>query len=105
MGLGSSHGSRNAAYRYRAENAHRFPTTNTGWFLYHKSKNYHSLIGGTKDGLKMGFRLSVWTGAFFLLEDLMDKARRGRQDFLNTVTAGLTTSGVYSLKGECVMKF
>jgi hypothetical protein len=100
LGLGSSHGSRNAGFRYRAENAHRFPTTNTGWFLYHKSKNYHSIIGGVKDGVRMGWRLGLWTGGFFVLEDVVDRARRGRRDFLSTVTAGLTTSGLYSLKGR-----
>ena len=38
--LGSAKGSTNAALRYRAENAHYLPTSQAGWYLYGKSKNY-----------------------------------------------------------------
>src|SRR5579862_1595188 len=55
--LGLSHGSRNAGLRFRAENAHRLPTTPTGWYLYHKSKNYHVALGGIKEGTRMGLRV------------------------------------------------
>jgi hypothetical protein len=97
MFLGSTHGATKAAFRFRAENAHRFPTTSTGWFQYHKSKNYRSVIGGLKDGIKMGLKLGVGAMAFCLFEETVDHARRGQRDFLSTVTAGLTFSGVYSM--------
>lgn len=48
----------------------------------------------------MGWKLSLWSAGFFALEEVMDKARRGKRDFLSTVVAGLTTSGLYSLKGK-----
>ncbi|EAL87413.1 hypothetical protein KXW98_005494 [Aspergillus fumigatus] len=97
MAIGSSHGSKKAAYRFRAENAHRFPTTSTGWFQYHKTKNYIAIVGGVKEGMKMGFKLSAGALAFCIFEETVDYARHDRRDFLSTVTAGLSFSGIYSL--------
>ncbi|KAL2868010.1 uncharacterized protein BJX67DRAFT_73972 [Aspergillus lucknowensis] len=97
MVIGSSYGSRTAAYRFRAENAHRFPTTSTGWFQYHKTKNYVAIVGGVKDGMKMGFKLGSGALAFCLFEETVDYARHDQRDFLSTVTAGLSFSGIYSL--------
>ncbi|KAJ9230729.1 hypothetical protein DTO169E5_8296 [Paecilomyces variotii] len=97
MAIGASHGSKKAAFQFRAENAHRFPTTSTGWFLYHKSKNYKSIVGGVKDGMKLGFKLGAGAMAFCLFEETVDYARHDRRDFLSTVTAGLSFSGIYSL--------
>lgn len=99
MAIGASHGSKKAAYQFRAENAHRFPTTSTGWFLYHKSKNYKSIVGGVKDGMKLGLKLGAGAMAFCLFEETVDYARHDRRDFLSTVTAGLSFSGIYSLLG------
>ncbi|KAL5361935.1 hypothetical protein BJX96DRAFT_153109 [Aspergillus floccosus] len=97
VAIGSSHGSKMTAYRFRAENAHRFPTTSNGWFQYHKSKNYAAVVGGVKEGFKMGFRLGGGALAFCLFEETVDYARNDRRDFLSTVTAGLSFSGIYSL--------
>jgi hypothetical protein len=82
--------------RFRAENAHRLPKTSTGWYLYHKSKNYHMALGGVKEGLKMGAKVSLWTAAFFYIEDCWDEIR-GKKDFLNTVVASLSVAGGFSL--------
>lgn len=100
MVIGASHGSKKAAYQFRAENAHRFPTTSTGWFQYHKTKNYTAIVGGVKEGLKMGFKLGGGAFAFCLFEETVDYARHDRRDFLSTVTAGLSFSGIYSLLGR-----
>ncbi|EAS33528.3 uncharacterized protein CIMG_04552 [Coccidioides immitis RS] len=97
IGLGFSHGSTKAAFRFRAENAHRFPTSPAGWYQYHKSKNYVSMVGGLKDGIKLGTKLSVGVMGFSFLEEIINQARHGNRDFLSTVTAGLTFSGIYSL--------
>lgn len=99
LALGASHGTTRAALRFRAENAHRFPTDSAGWYQYHKSKNYVSMIGGLKDGMKLGTKLSVGVAGFCLLEEVINQARPGNRDFLSTVTAGLTFSGLYSLIG------
>ncbi|KKA25103.1 hypothetical protein T310_0864 [Rasamsonia emersonii CBS 393.64] len=97
MAIGSSYGAKKAAYQFRAENAHRFPTTSTGWFQYHKTKNYKAIVGGVQEGMKMGFKLGAGAMAFCLFEETVDCARNDRRDFLSTVIAGLSFSGIYSL--------
>lgn len=94
--LGMSHGSQMAGFRFRAENAHRLPSTPTGWYLYHKSKNYNMALGGVKEGLKMGAKVSFWTAGFFSIEEMFDRYR-GTKDFLNTVIASLSIAGGFSL--------
>ncbi|KAF2766827.1 hypothetical protein EJ03DRAFT_329724, partial [Teratosphaeria nubilosa] len=69
--LGLSHGATETGLRFRAENAHRFPTTQTGWYLYHKSKNYHMALGGLREAGKMGVRTSVWVGVFVGMEEFI----------------------------------
>ena len=93
--LGMSHGGKTAGMRFRAENAHRFPTSPTGWYLYHKSKNYHTMLGGIKEGLKMGSKLGFWAGSFFIAEEAVDRLR-GKKDFLSTVIAGMTIAASFS---------
>ena len=101
LALGVSHGTTKAAFKFRAENAHRFPTSSSGWYQYHKSKNYKAVLGGLKDGIKMGTKLGAGSLAFCIFEETVDRARDSR-DFLSTVTAGLSFSGIYSLLGMCV---
>ncbi|KAI8955683.1 hypothetical protein F4801DRAFT_275556 [Xylaria longipes] len=96
MTLGLAHGSKMAGLRFRAEHAHRLPTSTTGWYLYHKSKNYHVALGGLKEGFKVGARLSVLSTAMFCAENLFD-VYRGGQDFVNTVMASLAVAGGFSL--------
>lgn len=93
--LGISHGGKTAGMRFRAENAHRFPTTPSGWYLYHKSKNYHMMLGGLKEGLKMGPKIGFWAGSFFIAEEAVDRWR-GTKDFLSTVVAGMTIAAGFS---------
>jgi hypothetical protein len=47
----SSPGATKGAFRYRAENVHRLPPTQTRWFLlYQKSKKYHAMLEDVKEG-------------------------------------------------------
>lgn len=100
--LGAAKGAPQASYRYRAENAHRLPTTQTGWYLYHKSKNYHSIIGGVKEGVRLGSRLSGWAALFVCGEEVVDRLRGGgddrQRDVASTVCASMATAGLYSWK-------
>ncbi len=96
MALGLSHGSQTTGLRFRAENAHRLPSTPTGWYLYHKSKNYHMAWGGVKEGFKMGAKVSFWTAGFFSIEEMFDRYR-GTKDFINTVIASLSVAGGFSM--------
>jgi len=43
--------------------------------LYHKSKNYHIMLGGIKEGIKMGAKLGFWVGSFFFMEEAVDRMR------------------------------
>lgn len=96
MGLGLVQGSKMAGLRFRAEHAHKLPQTTTGWYMYHKSKNYHVALGGVREGLKMGARVSVWTTAMFCIEAMFDNYR-GSTDFVNTVLACVSVAGGFSL--------
>ncbi|KAI1632504.1 hypothetical protein F4809DRAFT_86470 [Biscogniauxia mediterranea] len=96
MILGLAHGSKMAGLRFRAEHAHKLPTTTTGWYLYHKSKNYHLALGGLKEGIKVGARLGVLSTAMFCAENLFD-VYRGTKDFVSTVMASLAIAGGFSL--------
>ncbi|KXT09905.1 hypothetical protein AC579_9491 [Pseudocercospora musae] len=73
--LGLAKGSIDTGFRFRAENAHRLPKTQTGWFLYHKSKNYNMMLGGIKEGFRQAFRFGAWTGLYFVLEEGVDRGR------------------------------
>ena len=94
--LGLTHGATVSGLRFRAENAHRLPNSSVGWYLYHKSKNYHTTMGGLKEGLKMGLKVGFWTGGFFTVEEAIDQLRGGRKDFFSTVIAGLSVAGGFS---------
>lgn len=96
MGLGAAQGSTMAGMRFRAEHAHKLPQTTTGWYLYHKSKNYHVAYGGIREGLKMGTKVTFWTTAMFGIETLFD-TYRGQMDLANTVLASVTVAGGFSL--------
>ncbi len=93
--LGVSQGGRMAGLRFRAENAHRQPHTTPGWYLYHKSKNYHVVYGGIIEGIKMSGRCALWAGTFFTVEEAVDHLR-GRKDFVSSVIAGLGCAGAFS---------
>ncbi|ROT39657.1 hypothetical protein SODALDRAFT_273478 [Sodiomyces alkalinus F11] len=94
--LGLIQGSRTAQLRFRAEHAHKMPTTTTGWYLYHKSKNYHTMYGGLREGFRMGARVGFWSLMAFGLESTIDRCR-GSTDLLSTVLASLTVAGGFSL--------
>lgn len=96
MGLGLVQGSKMAGLRFRAEHAHKLPTTTTGWYMYHKSKNYNVALGGIREGFKMGAKVSVWTTALLLAEAWWDQYR-GATDAFNTVVASVAAAGAFSL--------
>lgn len=92
---GATHGSQEAGLRFRAENSHRLPKSDKGWYLYHKSKNYQMMLHGIKGAFRTGARLSFFVGGFFAAEEVLDRCR-GRQDFLSTTIAGASLGGLHS---------
>ncbi|KAF2458247.1 hypothetical protein BDY21DRAFT_284488 [Lineolata rhizophorae] len=102
--LGATHGGRMAALRFRAENAHRLPTNKVGWYLYHRSKNHHSIIGALKGGIKAAARVGLWVGMFYTVEEGVDHGLKRtvgwEPTFLSSVAAGMSTASVFSLKNR-----
>ena len=97
--LGGYQGSKMASLRFRAENSHRFPTTATGWYFYHRTKNYKCMLAAIKEAFKLGPRIPAWTIGFFFVEEAVDHWR-GTRDCFSTVVAGLTISSIFSVKSR-----
>src|SRR5436305_668468 len=54
------------------------------------------MLGGIKEGLKMGGRCGITTGIFCTMEEAVDRVR-GTADFMSSVLAGLGIAGGFSL--------
>lgn len=121
--LGYTTTARLAALRFRAENAHRLPISQPGWYLYHKSKSYYKMRHGIVAGLRSGGYIAAWSIVFFVVEESMDVFRgtwrAGRtlgemegidelsvermevgvekcRDFVSSAVAGMVTGGLWS---------
>lgn len=99
--LGAVQGGQMAQLRFRAEHAHKMPDTTAGWYLYHKSKNYHAMKGGIQEGFRMGFKTGFWSLLALSLESTVDRYR-GSSDMFSTVVATLTVAGAFSLWRELI---
>lgn len=121
--LGSTTAGRMASLRFRAENAHRLPISQPGWYLYHKSKNYYKWRAGITEGVKKGGMVAAWSSVFFIVEESLDVFRGtwaagrtveemegvdelslkrldrgvgGCRDFVSSTLAGMVTGGLWS---------
>lgn len=94
--LGATQGGQSAQLRFRAEHAHKMPDSTAGWYLYHKSKNYHAMQGGIGEGFRMAVRTGIWSFMALSLESTVDRCR-GTTDMLSTVIATLTVAGAFSI--------
>ncbi|EQL00388.1 hypothetical protein G6O67_007650 [Ophiocordyceps sinensis] len=94
--LGALQGGQTAQLRFRAEHAHKMPDSTAGWYLYHKSKNYHAMHGGIREGFRMGAKTSFWSLVALGLESTVDQCR-GDSDMFSTAVATLTVAGAFSL--------
>lgn len=98
--LGAMQGGQMAQLRFRAEHAHKMPDTTTGWYFYHKSKNYHAMQGGIREGFRMGAKTGFWSFVALGLESTVDRYR-GSSDMFSTIVATLSVAGAFSLWREC----
>lgn len=97
--LGATQGGATSNLRFRAEHAHKMPDSTAGWYLYHKSKNYHAMQGGIAEGFRMAARTGLWSFMALGLESTVDQWR-GRSDLFSTVVASLSVAGAFSLWRE-----
>ncbi len=122
--LGSITAGHTASLRFRAENAHRLPISQPGWYLYYKSKNYYKWKVGVVEGLRKGSYIALWSTIFFLVEESLDVFRGtwiagrtlkemegvdeldiarvergvdGSRDFISSGMAGMATGGLWSV--------
>ncbi|KAJ6510034.1 hypothetical protein C8R47DRAFT_951833, partial [Mycena vitilis] len=90
--IGLNRGARLASLRFLAENAHRTPRTQKGWYYYHKTKNYRMLLGGlrgaVRDGGYLGTVMVGWVG----LEEGLRRVGWGRVAMSG---AGVGTAGLF----------
>jgi hypothetical protein len=98
--LGATQGGQTAQLRFRAEHAHKMPDSTAGWYLYHKSKNYHVMFGGLREGLRMASKTGAWTLMALSLESTVDRCR-GTSDLFSTIIASLSVAGAFSLWSKC----
>lgn len=100
--LGGFQGGQMAQLRFRAEHAHKMPDTTTGWYFYHKSKNYHAMQGGIREGFRMGAKTGFWSCAALSLETTVDRMR-GSSDMLSTIVATVSVAGMFSLTRKSLL--
>lgn len=94
--LGALQGGQMAQLRFRAEHAHKMPDSTTGWYFYHKSKNYHAMQGGIREGFRMTAKTGFWSFVALSLESTVDRCR-GSSDMFSTIIATLSVAGTFSL--------
>jgi hypothetical protein len=95
--LGFMKEQRLASLRHRAENAHRMPRSEKGWFFYKRSEVQYGVAMGMMRGPKLGLRLSSAFAAFSVTEATVDYARGDKRDFISTVVAALSCTGLFCL--------
>ncbi len=96
--LGALAGGRKSAYQFLAENAHRLPRTEQGWYFYHKTKNYRVMQAGIRAGARYAVRTSIWTLTYAGLEAGLDAARG--VDAINSLLAATVTAGTFSYASQ-----
>src|SRR5277367_779598 len=87
-----------AAHQFLAENSHRLPTSDAGWYLYHRAKNYRTAWNGIKGGFKYGVAGGACAFFYGFVEEAWDQGvRRGKVDAGGSVVAGAATAGVFAV--------
>ncbi|CAG8489072.1 13235_t:CDS:2, partial [Acaulospora colombiana] len=93
--FGSYTGGKTAGLQHLAENAHKLPRTKSGWYHYHKHKNFRMIIGGLKSGIHLAGKTSLLCLCFSGTEAILDELRK-ENDIWNSCVAGLLSAGIIS---------
>ena len=82
-----------AAHQFLAENSHRLPTSDAGWYLYHRAKNYRVVWQGFKGGVRYGLAGGACAFLYGYVEETWDqRVRGGKVDALGSMVAGGVTA-------------
>ena len=88
---------RSAAHRFLAENSHRLPTSDAGWYLYHRAKSYQTAWQGIKAGTKYGLAGGGSALFYGYVEEVWDQdVRRGQVDAGGSIVAGVATASAFA---------
>lgn len=93
-------GGRHAGWQYLAERAHNLPTTVSGWYYYHKWKNYKILFGAFRKGLAYGSKIGSFTALYQVVEAGCDRYLFDRTCMLSSLVSGLVTSATSAALGN-----
>jgi hypothetical protein len=87
-----------AANQFLAENSHRLPTSDAGWYLYHRAKNYRVVWKAVNSGVKYGFAGGACGLLYGYVEHTWDqRVRHGMVDPGGSMVAGTVTAGVFAV--------
>jgi hypothetical protein len=87
-----------AAHQFLAENSHRLPTSDAGWYLYHRAKNYRVVWKGATGGIKYGLAGGACAFLYGFVEEAWDQGvRNGKVDAGGSIVAGTATAGVFAM--------
>lgn len=95
--LGALIGGRTAGLRFTAERSHQKPTSKSGWFLYHRQKNYTIALGGIKKGILFAGKFAGWMGCFYALDIALDIYDGRRVQWWHAPLAGISMGSLFSL--------
>ncbi|KAJ9070822.1 hypothetical protein DSO57_1003287 [Entomophthora muscae] len=80
-----------------AERQHTPPKTVSGWYFYHKTKNYHVMLKATRSGVKTATKLAaICTGYEFIQFSSDIIIFDGTTHPASSVISGFITSGIFS---------
>jgi hypothetical protein len=87
-----------AAHQFLAENSHRLPTSDAGWYLYHRAKNYQVVWRGFKGAFRYGAIGGACAFLYGFVEEAWDQGvRKGRVDPGGSTVAGTATAGAFAI--------
>jgi hypothetical protein len=87
-----------AGYRFLAENSHRLPTSDRGWFEYHRVKSYRTTWEGIKGGARHGITGATCALVYGFVEEAWDQdVRKGKIDAGGSMVAGTASALAYAV--------
>lgn len=90
-----------AALRFRAEHAHRMPTSQKDWFFFQRAKSNYAMAAAMATAPKLGLKLAAATVGLVVMEEAIDNVRGNKsKDLFSSVGASLSAAGVFSLWRE-----